>query len=82
MPGFKALAVCRILLGVTEAGFFPAATYLLTVWYCRFELQIRFGVFYGAASLAGAFSGLLAFGLTHMQGVGWARRLEMDLRCE
>lgn len=59
-----------MLLGVTEAGFFPAATYLLTTWYCRWELQTRMAIFYAAASLAGSFSGLLAFGLQNLDGVG------------
>ncbi|KAF7192573.1 putative transporter [Pseudocercospora fuligena] len=64
------LYVTRILLGLTESGFFPAATYLLTTWYCRFEVQTRLAVFFSAASLAGAFSGLLAFGIEKMEGVG------------
>lgn len=59
-----------ISLGLTEAGFFPAANYLLTTWYCRFEIQTRIAVFYSAASLAGAFSGLLAFAIAKMDGVG------------
>jgi len=58
------------MLGVTEAGFFPAATYLLTTWYCRWEVQTRLALFFSAASLAGAFSGLLAFGIQHMEGIG------------
>lgn len=64
------LYVTRILLGLTESGFFPAASYLLTTWYCRFEVQTRLAVFFSAASLAGAFSGLLAFGIEKMEGVG------------
>lgn len=56
----------RVLVGLAEAGFFPAATYLLTTWYCRWEVQTR--IFFSAASLAGAFSGLLAFGIQHMAG--------------
>lgn len=31
-------------------------------------LQYRVGLFFGAATLAGAFSGLLAFGIEHMDG--------------
>lgn len=58
------------MLGVTEAGFFPAATYLLTTWYCRWEVQTRLALFFSAASLAGAFSGLLAFAIQHMDGIG------------
>ena len=64
------LVVTRLLLGMSEAGFFPAATFLLTTWYTRWELQTRMAVFYSAASIAGSFSGLLAFGIQHMDGVG------------
>lgn len=60
----------RIVLGVCEAGFFPAASYLVGDWYCRFELQWRMSIFFSAASAAGAFSGLLAFGLQQMDGIG------------
>jgi MFS family permease len=75
VSSYKGLLVARFFLGVTESGFFPAATYLLTIWYLRFEVQRRMAVFYAAASLAGAFSGLLAFGIQKMEGIrglgGW-----------
>lgn len=62
-------------MGLAEAGFFPAATYLLTTWYCRWEVQTRISIFFSSASLVGAFSGLLAFGIQHMAGIaglgGW-----------
>ncbi|KAM0548786.1 hypothetical protein ACHAPJ_009782 [Fusarium lateritium] len=67
---FHGLAGGRAALGAAEAGFFPASTYLLTIWYRRLELQSRMAVFYSAASLAGAFSGLLAYGLQKMDGIG------------
>ncbi|KAM5343861.1 hypothetical protein ACJ41O_012398 [Fusarium nematophilum] len=51
-------------------GLRPAANYLLGDWYCRFEIQWRLALFYSAASLAGAFSGLLAFALDKMDGLG------------
>jgi sugar phosphate permease len=44
--------------------------YYLTMWYCRHEMQIRQALFFSAASIAGAFSGLLAFGIAKMDGVG------------
>lgn len=44
--------------------------YYLTMWYCRHEIQFRQALFFSAASIAGAFSGLLAFGIAKMDGVG------------
>ncbi|KAK0378851.1 hypothetical protein CLIM01_03822 [Colletotrichum limetticola] len=70
VTGYRSLMAARIVLGVCEAGFFPAASYLLSEWYCRFELQWRLSIFFSAASLAGAFSGLLAFALEKMDGLG------------
>ncbi|TVY83547.1 putative transporter [Lachnellula suecica] len=70
VQNYHGLLITRILLGFSESGFFPAATYLLTIWYCRFEVQTRLAVFYSAASLAGAFSGLLAFAIDKMDGIG------------
>ncbi|KAJ5153856.1 uncharacterized protein N7500_009295 [Penicillium coprophilum] len=53
-----------------EAGFFPAAVWLISRWYLQHETQTRLALFYTASSLSGAFSGLLAYGLTKMDGVG------------
>ncbi|OCT51552.1 putative transporter [Cladophialophora carrionii] len=75
ISSYQGLLVTRFFLGVAESGFFPAATYLLTIWYLRYEVQRRMAVFYAAASLSGAFSGLLAYGIQHMDGIaglaGW-----------
>lgn len=72
---YGGLIVARFFLGVAEAGFFPAATFLLTIWYRRYEIQRRMAVFYAAASLSGAFSGLLAYAISKMDDVaglaGW-----------
>lgn len=70
---YSGLLATRFFLGMAEAGFFPAATYLLTTWFCRWELQTRLAIFFSAASLAGAFSGLLAFGIQHMDGIAGLR---------
>ncbi|KAF9237155.1 MFS general substrate transporter [Melanogaster broomeanus] len=42
----------------------------LTHWYPRFMYQYRFALFCGSATLAGAFSGLLAFAINFMSGDG------------
>jgi MFS family permease len=49
---------------------FPGVAYYITMWYCRHEAQLRQALFFSAASIAGAFSGLLAFGISKMNGVG------------
>ena len=45
------------------------------MWYCRHEIQFRQALFFSAASVAGAFSGILAFAIGKMDGVaglqGW-----------
>lgn len=38
------------------------------MWYKRSEAQKRFSFFFSSTTLAGAFGGLLAYGLSHMNG--------------
>jgi hypothetical protein len=48
----------------------------LTLWYPRHMLQYRIGLFFGAASVSGAFSGILGYGISFMSGTagrsGWS----------
>ncbi|GJN76297.1 hypothetical protein PLICBS_010409 [Purpureocillium lilacinum] len=67
---YTGLLIARVFLGVSEAGLFPGVAYYLTMWYCRHEIQLRQALFFSAASVAGAFGGLLAFGIGKMDGVG------------
>ncbi|TYJ52658.1 hypothetical protein B9479_006750 [Cryptococcus floricola] len=53
----------RLLLGIFEAGMYPCCSYILTTWYTPHELHSRHTIFYCGASLSGAFSGLLAYGI-------------------
>ncbi|KAI0121318.1 major facilitator superfamily domain-containing protein [Xylariales sp. AK1849] len=64
------LVACRFLLGLFEAGLFPGCVYLISMYYQRYELQWRMSLFFCASILAGAFSGLLAFAIANMSGVG------------
>jgi MFS family permease len=70
VTSYQGLVAARFFLGLAEAGFFPAAAYLLTIWYKRYEIQSRMAVFYAACSLSGAFGGLLAFAIEKMDGIG------------
>jgi sugar phosphate permease len=58
-----------------EAGYFPGAVYLLSTWYVRYDLQKRYTVFYGIGCVTTAFCGILAYGLSKMNGIaglsGW-----------
>ncbi|KAK0189866.1 MFS general substrate transporter [Armillaria mellea] len=76
VKNYPQLVGVRVCLGVAEAGLFPGVVYYLTLWYPRHQLQLRIGYFFGAASLAGAFSGLLAFAISFMSGtrglLGWS----------
>ena len=61
--------------GLAESGQYPGCAYYLTLWYAPQDLALRQGMFFSAASAAGAFSGLLAYGIDHMEGTagldGW-----------
>jgi MFS family permease len=45
------------------------AFYIMSMWYKRNEAQRRFSFFVGGATFAGAFGGLLATAIGHMDGV-------------
>jgi MFS family permease len=58
LAGFLA---ARFFLGVTESGLFPGVVFYFSMWYKRRERQYRISLFFSAASLAGAFGGILAY---------------------
>jgi MFS family permease len=53
--------IVRFFLGVAESGLFPGVVYYFSMWYKRSERQYRIALFFSAASLAGAFGGILAY---------------------
>ncbi|KAG2017538.1 high-affinity nicotinic acid transporter [Coprinopsis cinerea AmutBmut pab1-1] len=67
---FAGLLVTRAFLGVCEGGLFPGVTWYITLWYRRHECGLRMAIFFSAATLAGAFGGLLARGIAEMNGIG------------
>jgi sugar phosphate permease len=66
---FGGLVTTRFLMGFAEAGVFPGCFYLMSMWYKRDEAQRRFSFFVSAATFAGAFGGLLATAIGHMDGI-------------
>ena len=63
VQGYHGLLVARLCLGIAEAGLYPGVAYYITMWYVREEGQLRQAMFFSAASVAGAFSGLLAYAI-------------------
>jgi MFS family permease len=53
--------VLIIALGIAESGLFPGVVFYLSMWYKRNEQHYRVALFFSAASLAGAFGGILAW---------------------
>ncbi|KAF9872887.1 TNA1 is necessary for nicotinic acid import into the cell [Colletotrichum karsti] len=62
---FGGLLATRFLLGFVEAAFYPGCLATLSAWYVRKELGVRTGLFYSGSMLSGAFSGLIAAGITN-----------------
>ncbi|KIK70953.1 hypothetical protein GYMLUDRAFT_33043 [Collybiopsis luxurians FD-317 M1] len=63
---FSQIFAIRWFLGIFESAMLPGVVYYLSTFYRRVELASRVGMFYAAAAIAGAFSGLLAFGVFHI----------------
>ncbi|KAK2745899.1 hypothetical protein FQN57_003512 [Myotisia sp. PD_48] len=63
VQSYSGMVVCRFLLGITEAPFYPGATYILSIFYTRKEVAARIAVLYCAQILATGFAGLIAAGV-------------------
>lgn len=82
VKSWKTLAVCRVFLGLAEGSFFPGAVYLLTCWYRREQLALRLSVFYMTGSMLSGFSGLIAAGISDLEGKGGLRGWRWIFICE
>jgi len=64
--------VIRLFLGMTEAGLYPGSYFILSMWYTPQELATRMAIFYGANTAAGAFGGVIAYGVGNLDHhMGW-----------
>lgn len=52
--GFAGMVVCRLFIGLGEAGFGAAVPLYYGLWYRRDEIALRISFYCGAGSLAGA----------------------------
>ncbi|KAK3635685.1 hypothetical protein LTR56_014561 [Elasticomyces elasticus] len=67
VSNFAGLVTLRVILGAAESAFFPLVIYYQTQFYRRGELARRLAIFYAASNIAGAFGGLLAYGVFHIK---------------
>ncbi|KAH7921228.1 MFS general substrate transporter [Leucogyrophana mollusca] len=65
---FGGLMGMRWMLGTFEAGLYPGVNYYLS--WRRSEFGIRAAIFFSAATVSGAFGGLLAAAISNLDGVG------------
>jgi len=70
VKSYTGLLIVRMALGFAEGGLFPGVTWYITLWYRRHECGLRMAIFFSAATLAGAFGGLLARAISNLSGVG------------
>ncbi|KAI0378181.1 major facilitator superfamily domain-containing protein [Hypomontagnella monticulosa] len=69
---YGSYVVIRLVLGLSEAGLYPGSYFILSMWYTPKELATRMAIFYGANTAAGAFGGVIAYGVGNLDGVnGW-----------
>ena len=66
VQSYEGLLGARAMLGVFEGGAMPGMAFFLSCFYKRKELLFRIGIYVSAASIAGAFGGLLATGLSRI----------------
>ncbi|KAI5475961.1 MFS transporter [Pseudohyphozyma bogoriensis] len=69
---FGGLAAIRLILGIAETAFAPGVTYYCSFFWRRREIGLRQGLYLGAAPIATAWAGTLAYGLTHVKNASIA----------
>lgn len=67
---FKGMMCVRFAIGLAEAGFYPAVLYHMAFFYRPTEMPWRIALFYSVGQLSSALSGLLAFAISFMDGLG------------
>ncbi|ORZ02147.1 major facilitator superfamily domain-containing protein [Syncephalastrum racemosum] len=70
---FPALLVLRLILGFTEGPGWPLCYNLIASLYRRREHVVRIGWFQNAISVSTTLSGLISYGIGHMDGIAGLR---------
>ncbi|KAL9025573.1 MAG: hypothetical protein Q9196_005630 [Gyalolechia fulgens] len=67
---WKQMILMRVLLGVAMSGVYPGIAVLISSWYPREELQLRFAFLQAGQVAIIATGGIANFGLNHLDGHG------------
>lgn len=67
---FSGMMCVRFAIGMAEAGFYPAVLFHMAFWYKPGEMPWRIALFYSLGQVSGALSGLLAYAISFMDGIG------------
>ncbi|KAL8723403.1 MAG: hypothetical protein Q9225_000319 [Loekoesia sp. 1 TL-2023] len=67
---WKEMILMRVLLGVAMSGIYPGLALLISSWYRREELQLRFAFLQCGEVIVLATGGIVNFGLNHLNGRG------------
>ena len=65
---WKEMIVMRVLLGVCMSGVYPGLALLISTWYRREELQLRFAFLQAGEVIILATGGIVNFGLNKLNG--------------
>ncbi|WVR00120.1 hypothetical protein IAU59_007262 [Kwoniella sp. CBS 9459] len=72
---YAGLAICRVVLGFTEAAFFPGAVFLVSTFYPKKQMALRTAILYTGSQIGNAFGGLFAIAILKLDGAhgleGW-----------
>ncbi|KAF9328192.1 hypothetical protein BGZ91_001113 [Linnemannia elongata] len=67
---YGGLLAARFFLGLAEAGLVPGVIFMVSTFYTRRELATRNGLWFSMATFSGAFGGILAYGISKLDGKG------------
>ncbi|WPH03668.1 Hypothetical protein R9X50_00655100 [Acrodontium crateriforme] len=67
---YAGLLVCRFFLGVAEAGFAPGAVFHISFRFPADHLPLRIAILSATSIFSGAFSGVIDFAISFLNGAG------------
>ncbi|KAI0007452.1 major facilitator superfamily domain-containing protein [Xylariaceae sp. FL0662B] len=67
---YGGLLAVRFLMGIFEVALPAGATYMISMYYTKREAAVRFAWFFNFALAGPLFSGLLAYALVRLEGLG------------